>query len=933
MERNVAAKPRRWDPSSSLQRLFDIRSGEGRVAIFGFAGLLLLIITGHTALETARDALLLTGPGPRALGLVYIAIAACTFPASALSAAAGRRLGARHALIAALLTSAALAVSLATLAPTPASAITVYVASGVIASVLVPQFWTLVGMVLTSAQGRRLFGLIAAAGVVGGVLGSGAASAALLFVPVRALPLLSGVIFLAAAGVLYRFKSIEQLPARRPQARAAFSASIRALREAPFVTHVAIIVFVSTATLLTFDYLFKSTVARMMPSQNVASFVARFYFVLNLLSLVVQLFAGGAVVQRLGTMPAIVLTPLLLFLGATVAFLAGGAALVVLTAKGIDGALRYSIHRITGELVYLPVPARLRQRAKPLIDGALARTAQTVTGAVLLALGGTAALSPRPLAGLVTLLAGGWLVAAATIRRPYLTLLHRALSHGELDTQENLEPLDLESAEFLVQRVASQDPMEIVSAMTVLDRRRRGGLISALILLHRDPAVLKRALDIFGASPRYDWFPLAKRLLEDPREAVRLAAARALAARDQLDPGELERDPSLRVRGYAALQLALRGPYDDVRKDPDVTAALLKEGAAGMEAQMGLLAAIADAPPSPRLWPLLEMLGELPSMATEAAELLSRAAARQQDLRFVRPLIELLSGREGREAVRAALVAFGQPAFDAVSEVLRDSARPRNLRIHMPKTLARFGSKQAAERLLESVETDGDGLVRYKSICALGALVAERRVEADRVRVERLAHGSLVEYFRVLGRRVALEAGAGQVARPTAAGRLLLGLLDDKLRQSLDRCFRLLKIAHPREDIHRVQVACLSNDPYAKANGAEFLDTKLGRRDEQTLRHLLQIVADDLAASEQVARASLVLRMRVPRAPDEALADLIRDPDVMVATLAGIRALEVGGEALRAAVEVIRRQRPEVDGETISPLPDVRGGRPAAQNA
>ncbi|HXX66843.1 MAG TPA: hypothetical protein VEK07_06665 [Polyangiaceae bacterium] len=926
----TAGEARRWAAGSSLYRLVDIRSGEARVAIFGFAGLLLLIIAGHTALETARDALLLTGPGPRALGLVYIAIAACTFPASALSAAAGRHLGPRRALMGALLTSAALATSLATLAPSPVSAISLYVASGVIASVLVPQFWTLVGMILTTAQGRRLFGIIAAAGVVGGVLGSGAASAALFFLPVRALPVLSGAVFLVAAGALYRFKSIEQLQARRPQPRAAFTASIRALTEAPFVIHVAAIVFVSTATLLTFDYLFKSTVARMMPSQNVAPFVARFYFVLNVLSLGVQLFAGSALVQRLGTTAAIVLTPLLLFVGAAASFLAGGAAPVVLAAKAIDGALRYSIHRITGELIYLPVAARVRQRAKPLIDGALARTAQTVTGAVLLALGGTAALSPRPLAGLVTLLAGGWLIGAATIRRPYLTLLHRVISHGELDAQESPEPLDLESAEFLVQRVASRDPMEVTSAMTVLERRRRGGLISALILLHRDPAVLKRALDIFSASSRVDWFPLAKRLLEDPREEVRLAAARALAAKSELDPRLIERDPSLRVRGYAAVQLALQGPHEDVRADPHVTAVLVRDGASGTEARIGLLAAIADAAPSPRLSLLLLMLGELPSKVTEATELLARAAARQHDARLIRPLIGLLSAREGRESVRAALVQFGDPALAAVCDVLRDGTQPRNLRIHMPKTLARFGNKAAAERLLESIETDGDGLVRYKSICALGALIGEHRVIVDRVRVERLAEANLLEYFKVLGRRVALEAATGEAARPTVAGRLLVGLLDDKGRQSLDRCFRLLKIAHPREDIHRVQVACLSSDAYTKANGAEFLDTKLRRRDEQGLRQLLQIVVDDLSAKEQVARSSPVVRASVPETADEALADLIRDPDVMVATLAGVRALEVGSEALRAAVASIRRQRPEVDGESTGPLRALWAGRSTA---
>src|SRR5579864_370278 len=93
-------------PRLHLPRIFDVRAGEGRVALLGFAALLLLIITTHTVLETARDALLLTGPGPRALGFVYMAIAGCTLPTAALAGRAGARFGAGRALVGTLVVSA-----------------------------------------------------------------------------------------------------------------------------------------------------------------------------------------------------------------------------------------------------------------------------------------------------------------------------------------------------------------------------------------------------------------------------------------------------------------------------------------------------------------------------------------------------------------------------------------------------------------------------------------------------------------------------------------------------------------------------------------------------------------------------------------------------------------------------------------------------------
>ena len=119
-------------PTARLSRLFDIRAGEGRTALAGFALLLMLIICGHTVMETARDALLLTGPGPRALGLVYMLIAATTLPASAMAARAGARFGQRRTLAGMLVLASAAGVLLYLAPATHLVAIATYVVSGLL---------------------------------------------------------------------------------------------------------------------------------------------------------------------------------------------------------------------------------------------------------------------------------------------------------------------------------------------------------------------------------------------------------------------------------------------------------------------------------------------------------------------------------------------------------------------------------------------------------------------------------------------------------------------------------------------------------------------------------------------------------------------------------------------------------------------------------
>jgi hypothetical protein len=306
-----------------------------------------------------------------------------------------------------------------------------------------------------------------------------------------------------------------------------------------------------------------------------------------------------------------------------------------------------------------------------------------------------------------------------SMRRPYLQLLRGALTSGSLDAVHNSDPLDLETARMLVQSLASEDPSEVESAMMALQQRGRAAFVPGLVLLHHEERVLIRALEIFGQSSRSDWFALARVLLDDPRESVRVAAARALARHEQLDASSLGNDAGWRARGYAAVRLALRDPATEVARHPSVASLLGLTGLAGEMAALGLIASIADAPPTPRLSPLLASLANEPRGSRERTELLARAIAHQRDRALVPQLVALLSSREGREAVRAALVTFGDSALERVLRTLHDPTCDRRFRLHMPKTVARFATARAAESLLREIETERDGMMRYKEIRAL----------------------------------------------------------------------------------------------------------------------------------------------------------------------------------------------------------------------
>jgi ATP:ADP antiporter, AAA family len=886
-----------------LGRFVDIRRGEVRAVAQAFATLF-LILSAYTVLETARDVLLLTRLPLRDIGVAYIAAAICVLPASGMASRTSQWFGVRRALVGGLVIASLLLLVLFVVPGSGPATVATYAVASLVGAVLVPLFWSLVGSIFTVVQGRRLLGFIAAAGALGAAAGSGAAAGILTVVHTKRLLFVSAAMFALTA--IFVFVVYRPSGERRALAAQKMRAPppLAVCRAEPFVVRIALLAVASTAAVVALDYFFKWTVGRTVPHEQVARFIALYYAGLNGVALAAQLLGTGALVRRFGVAAALVVTPFLLFCGATLAWAGAGALVFVIVLKTTDGLLRNSVHRIATELIYLPVRATLRSAAKPFIDGALSRIAQATVGAVLLALGNAHYLAARPLAAGVVFLIGLWLVLAVTTRRPYLALLSRAIANDSLAPHAEADPVDLESAEELVQRLADEDPLIVTGAMSALARRGRERLIPALVLLHQDEGILLRALAIFAESDRDDWITRGRRLLRDPRESLRIAAARALAVHKRLQVSDLDGESSPRLRGYAAFHFAREQSTEPVLGDARIAAVIARPGEAGDEARLGLLFALADAPRDPRLLPLLHALENSASGSREWTEGLARAAAAQHAEEMIPRLIARLTDREAREAIRATLVSFDQPALDELWSILLDSSRERALRIQLPSSIGRFGTKQSAELLLETIESESDGRVRYKAIRALGRVVAEHHIDVDRSRVERLSYANLVEYFRLLGLRAGLSATRApeNEASHSTTERLLVGLLDDKLRQSLERVFRLLKIAHPHQSIHRVHVALTSTDLRARANAAEFLDTLLRRPDQRLLRRLFQVLEDDLSMESRVARASAVLNSGPLRTRQEALERLTHDSDATLSALAVAHLAEAAGEPMQLEI-------------------------------
>ena len=133
----------------------------------------------HDLPREARDTLFLSRLPPERLALVYGAVAVGTLLLTPLSRRLPEVVGARNALVLTLL-GTAFGVAWFRVRPHSTAAVFgLYVFGAIAITGLVAQFWSAASLAFTAAQGRRLFGPLAAGGVLGAVLGA-ALSAVLL---------------------------------------------------------------------------------------------------------------------------------------------------------------------------------------------------------------------------------------------------------------------------------------------------------------------------------------------------------------------------------------------------------------------------------------------------------------------------------------------------------------------------------------------------------------------------------------------------------------------------------------------------------------------------------------------------------------------------------------------------------------------------------
>jgi len=759
---------------------------------------------------------------------------------------------------------------------------------------LISQFWTLANDIYDPRQAKRLFGLIGGGASLGGATGAAITAGLVETLGSKTMLLVSAAIMVVCLLIVVRIIGSNERAGQSDASKTGEEESVGGgealalLGGSRHLQVIALVIAFAAIGAAIIEQQLNMAAAQAKGQSNtdgITAFLAQVTVYLSLIGLFIQVALTSRIHRLLGIGFALMILPV--SLGASgLLMLTVGALWTAGLARVIDTSLRYTVDKTTREILFLPLPADVKYRAKPFIDVTVDRLSKGAGALLILVLikdwglGLTwQQLSYASLAIMVL-----WVVFALRARAEYMAAFRRSIVQQNMRAGEiRLETADLSTIEALVEELAHQDPTRVIYGLDLLESLDKRHLVSPLMLYHEHADVRARVLrlaEATGPTGADRWLRGISRGLTDPEGDVRSAAVRALAAVKGQEAAALMRpylqdaDPALVVTAASALSNS--SDPADVSAASDAFRALIddsREQRASTRAEVArALGRVANPAFRPLLVPL--MFDADIDVARDAIKSAARLGG--GDYLYVTPLVSLLRNRLLKGAARDVLASYGEDVVPTLVYFMRDRDEDIWVRRHIPATLARIPCAATLQTLVDGLD-DPDGFLRYKCLAALEHLRRTRpELAVPQATIDRLVSAETARAFDRLTLHYNLFHAGG-----LDEDCLLARALTQKYDRAFDRVFTLLGLGHSSSDIAAVRHALTSGDARSRAGAAEFLDNIL--KGESRARVML--LAEDMPRDVRVLKGNTMFRTR-ERDVEDTLAQLVHDDSQEIAATA-----------------------------------------------
>lgn len=864
-----------------IERALNLRSGDLRRGTL-LSLCLFLIITSYVVGKVAGDALFLAHFNARQLA--YADICSAFVVALVISAYVrfGRTLSLVKVLVSSMVFFASNCLLFWVLSHTyrPAWLYPAFYVWVKTFGVLAPaQIWTLANHVLTSREAKRVFGLVGGGGIAGWIFaGIFSHVIAKAFGTEALLAGMAAFLLLCAVLIVLTWRSGRAQLGEHEEAAAqslgsgpeTLRQSMRLVLASPYLRVVAGVICVSNLVTNLTMWQFRAIAQQSLLHRDVlAMFFAQFNIYAGIASLAFQLLVTTRFLRRWGIGKALFVLPLAVLAG-SLGLLAIGSLAAVVALKGSDQVLRYSVDKSTAELLYLPLPSRLKTQIKWFIDTVIWRAGDALAGLTVLIFATWLHLSAVALSWVVLGWIGCWIFAAFVARREYVLILKDSVSRHRLEVEQLSAPvLDRDTSELLAASFHASDATEILYALDMFQAERQRAIHPAIrgLLQHPVAKVRQKALSILSFSSDRTVLPQVERLVRDSDLTVRTEALLFLSHYTSVDPlsriQEVGDFADFSVRSAMVAYLARPGEAQNLPAARHLLEAMVNE--TGPENQrtrleaarlMGILPDCFD--------PLLVIL--LGDTDTDVAREAIRSVGALRKRGLVPNLLNRLSSPALAGDAEEALARFGDVLVEALGDCLGDPSVPLEVRRAIPGVLVKIATPASARVLMENL-LQSDPRLRLPVISGLNKL--HRRcpeIARDVQLLETVLLAEILGHYRSY--QILHTLGS-------ANERHLADALREAMDQELERIFRLLGLLYPNVDAHSAHLGLQSKSASVYDNALELLDNVL----KPQLRDLLLPLLDGrVSVAERAMKADRLLRLAIDT-PEQAILALISSED------------------------------------------------------
>src|SRR6185436_2632328 len=403
---------------SRLARAVQLEADELRRALL-LGGLLFALTGSYTLVKTARDALFLSTLPATLLPWVFLGVGGLALVSSVAFTVSTQKKSAPVTLAAGSLVTALVLGVFAAIVESGQRWVPIafYLWVNVYGLILISQFWIFTNTVSNPREAKRTFGIIGTGGVLGGLFGG------LLAAPLVRTFGLGGLLVASAAitAVLaWGALAVSRRPSVIVEGTEETPEHVPKPLAVPYVRWLALSALFSVVVSGLLDFAFKLDLQqRYADGAGLASFLGMFYTVVNLASLIIQVFMTRWALQVLGAgWSASILPAGVGLLSLVHVFIPGFA--VVVSARLWDQVMRQTLNRSSIELFYFPLEPALRRRARAFIQAGLERVADGLAGVVILLLGLFTPVTGTNVMILCGVLVLMWVAAWLRVRKGYV---------------------------------------------------------------------------------------------------------------------------------------------------------------------------------------------------------------------------------------------------------------------------------------------------------------------------------------------------------------------------------------------------------------------------------------------------------------------------------------------------------------------------------